>query len=363
MSSAPIPVLMLGAHPFKVKGGVSACVRNILASDIHREYRIHYLATMVGGPWLLKLAVAVRALAIFLFKLSFFRFTLVHVHGSKGASFYRKMIFIGLARLWKKKIIFHCHSGKFDQFYWEGWGWQKILIRWVLSWSERVVVLSPHWALFFSEIAPSSKLTILENAVPLIAYQWKRDPCPKTPGPTILFAGLLTPNKGVFDLMAVIPELVRTIPDLRVLLAGTGDLKKMQALLKTRRIEESVCLLGWVDPQDLIGYYHQAHLFVLPSYYEGLPMVMLEAMACGLPIVSTKVGGIPELIEEEVNGLLIAPGDRKALSKALSTLLSDPARRKKMAEANIQKIKEKYDLPIYIEKLKGLYREVLGEES
>lgn len=353
---------MIGAHPSRVKGGVSGWARNILFSDLVREYPIDYIATMVDGPWILKLSVAIRALFIYLFKLSFSRSPLVHVHGSKGASFYRKMVFIILAKVWGKKIVFHCHSGKFDQFYDQGPDWQKFLIRWVLSMSDAVVVLSSHWTSFFSQMVPASKLKVLLNAVPLADYQSAAARFPKSSEPTILFAGQFTENKGIFDLLSIIPELVTKIPTVKVLLAGSGDVKRIQALLRDSGIEGSVRLLGWVDSRKLIGLYHQSHLFVLPSYYEGSPMVMLEAMACGLPIVSTRVGGIPELVTEEVNGILINPGDRKTLLASLSRLLADPGLRDRMGLKNVEKIKEKYDIPIYIKKLKRLYRELLGEK-
>ena len=363
MSLFPKPILMIGAHPYKVKGGVSGCVRNILSSDIIKEYRIEYIATMVDGSWFLKLAVAVQAFFIFWYKLLIFRSPLVHVHGSKDASFYRKMLFMYLARIWRKKIIFHCHSGKFDQFYYSGPGWQKSLIRWVLSLSDRIVVLSPHWTAFFSQIAPASRLRVLENAVPLAYYQQEGAKYSKSMVPTILFAGLLTENKGIMDLLSIVPQLVEKDPTIKVLLAGSGDFKRIRAFMRSSGIEESVQLLGWVDPEQLTILYHQSHLFVLPSYYEGLPMVMLEAMACGLPIVSTRVGGIPELIQEGENGILIEPGDRKALVEALSALLADPIRRGEMAGKNIQKIREQYDIPVYVEKLRSLYRELLGENQ
>lgn len=359
MTKAPKPILMVGPHPDRVKGGISSWARNILSSELIKEYPIDYVATMVDGSWPLKLGTALRALFIFLYKLSFSRPLLVHVHGSKEASFYRKMFFMALARVWRIKIIFHCHSGKFDQFYLEERGWQKILIRKVLSLSDRVVVLSPHWACFFPQIVPASKLKVLENAVPLDSYQSKGAEFSKALEPTLLFAGLLTENKGLFDLLSIVPELVKKVPSLKVLLAGSGDVQKIQALLQSGHIEGSVKLLGWVDPQQLIGFYHQSHIFVLPSYYEGWPMVLLEAMACGLPIVGTRVGGIPELVEEGKNGILINPGDRKALLEALIALLADPVLREGIAQKNIKKIKEKYDMPVYIEKLKGLYREIL----
>jgi len=272
------------------------------------------------------------------------------------------MIFIALARVWRKKIIFHCHSGKFDQFYFKGRDWQRFLIRWVLSLSDRIVALSPRWTLFFSDILPKAKLAVLENAVPLDHFTSVKSRFPKASEPMVLFAGLLTENKGLFDLLAVLPDLVEKVPSTRVLLAGAGDFKKIRSILHDQGLEKAVDLLGWVDPEELIGWYHQAHLLVLPSYYEGLPMVLLEAMACGLPIVSTRVGGIPELITEGENGILIDPGDRSALLEALAVLLTDPLRQAEMGEKNRNKIKEQYDIPIYVHKLKNLYLEILGEK-
>jgi glycosyltransferase involved in cell wall biosynthesis len=206
-------------------------------------------------------------------------------------------------------------------------------------------------------------MVVLENAVSLDYYQPKGQPISKTIEPTLLFAGLLTENKGVFDLLFTLPKLVERVPSTRLLLAGSGDLKRISEVIKEYGMEESVSLTGWVDSETLLSYYHQAHLFVLPSYYEGLPFVMLEAMACGLPIVSTKVGGIPELIAPGLNGYLIHPGDREALLQTLVGLLDNQPLRETMGRNNIEKIKEKYDLPVYIEKLKSLYLEILGEKD
>ncbi len=364
MTDAPTPILMVGPHPDRVKGGISSWVRNILSSEMVKEYSIDYVATKVDDSKMVKMGWAVRAIFIFFWKIWTSKAKLVHIHGSHYASFYRKMVFILLAKIGRKKILFHCHGSRFDQFYHQGPNWQKILIRRILSFCNRVIILSPYWETFFSEFLDSSRLVILENAIPLNAYQSVSvEERKKSNGPVILFAGEVGERKGIYDLLSVIPDLVRQVPRITLLLAGNGELDKVRFVAESLNIETHLQLTGWVPAEKMTQFYLQADLFVLPSYHEGMPMAILEAMACGLPVVSTRVGGIAELIKEGENGFLINPGDRQALLEALLVLLADPVLRENMALKNIQKVKDQYDMPGYLKKLKGLYREILEEKS
>jgi glycosyltransferase involved in cell wall biosynthesis len=357
------PILMLGAHPERVKGGVSTCARNILSSDLVKDYPITYIATKVDGSNLVKLGVAIQAVFLFLWKLGTINVALIHIHGSHYASFYRKMIFILLAKMAGKKVLFHCHGSRFDQFYLKGPSWQKRLIRKILSLCDRVVVLSPFWKTFFEEFLDVNLLSILPNAIILSNYQSPGNKEKKLGGkPIVLFAGEVGERKGVYDLLAVIPRLVLKFPQVTVRFAGNGDLEKIRHTVKSLKIEEHVELTDWVTSETLIDYYYESVLFVLPSYHEGLPMAILEAMACGLAVVSTRVGGIPELIREGENGFLIDPGDQGGLEEALSALLADPSRREQMGRNNIEKIRDEYEMSVYSARLRDLYRELLGEQ-
>jgi len=361
MPADRISVVIIAPDPDRVKGGMSTWVRNILASELTREYPLEFIATYVEDRPLIKFGVVLRAFFIFLYKLATLNFDLAHIHVSQKGSFYRKLIFILLAKAGRKKVLLHCHGSRFDQFYQKGPSWQKALIRWGLSLCDGVVTLSPQWNEFYSQIMEPGRLRILENAIPLQNYQ-------RPPGHekslsknlVVLFAGEVGERKGAYDLLAIVPDLIGQVPQARVLLAGNGDPIRIGTAIQSFQIEDRLQWLGWVSPEEMIGIYHQADIFVLPSYHEGLPMAILEAMACGLPIVSTKVGGIPELIEEGENGILIHPGDRVALLNSLASLLNDPILREHMALKNVQKIREQYDIPIYIQKLKNLYGDILG---
>lgn len=362
MSHSSFSILMIGPHPDRVKGGVSSCVRNILSSDLVKEYPIDYMATKVDGSKAVKLVTALQAIVFFPWKLWRLKPALVHIQGSHYASFYRKMVFILLAKLSRKKVLFHCHGSRFDEFYQKGPFWQKILIKNILSLCDRVIVLSSYWKIFFSGFLEPSSLRVLENAIPLERYYSLKGRREKMAGsPIILFAGEVGERKGAYDLLNVIPDLIHQFPRLIIQLAGNGDLDKVTAVAESLEIQKHIQLLGWVSSDKMIALYYQADIFVLPSYHEGLPMAILEAMACGLPVVSTRVGGIPELVSGGENGILVDPGDRPALLASLTTLLADPALRDKMGQNNVQKVREEYDIPMYIKKLKNYYREILGE--
>jgi glycosyltransferase involved in cell wall biosynthesis len=130
----------------------------------------------------------------------------------------------------------------------------------------------------------------------------------------------LNPLKGLSYLIKAMTE----VKEGKLLIIGAGSEKeKSESLVHELGLENRVFLIGWVDHKGVWSYLKQSTVFVLPSLSEGTPRAILEAMMCGLPVVATKVGGIPEMIEDGVNGLLVSPKNEKALAKALTHVLSD----------------------------------------
>jgi glycosyltransferase involved in cell wall biosynthesis len=149
----------------------------------------------------------------------------------------------------------------------------------------------------------------------------------------VLFLAWLHEDKGVLDLVKAMPIVLGSVPDATFVLAGSGDADSIANLARSLRVEHALRLPGWVNGKGKGDLLRQSDVFVLPSYYEALPVGVLEAMACGVPVVATAVGGIPDVILDRVNGLLIEPGQPDALARAIVTILTDDALRSRLREA------------------------------
>lgn len=352
---SPRLIVMLGTAT-TTKGGVAAAIASFLQSGLFRDLPVLHLPTHTDGGRGAKLRIMLAALGRFVPLLIRGRVGLVHAHSASDASFWRKSAFIALALLFRRPVIFHLHGGGFLDFYRHRAGpVGRGVIRWVLSRS-RIVVLSDRWAARLTEITKNQRIVVIPNMIDPASFAMAR----RGRGYNVLFLGRLEKEKGVYDLLAAAAEIKSGGTPIRLMLAGEGD----AAAVKQRAAElglESVELLGWVSGGGKMSALQRANLFVLPSYIENMPVSILEAMAAGLPIVATGVGGIPDIVEDGVSGILVAPGDRPALAAALRRLLQDEALRNEMGEAAIRAVEARFSRDKVVPRLEALYRE-LGME-
>jgi glycosyltransferase involved in cell wall biosynthesis len=125
----------------------------------------------------------------------------------------------------------------------------------------------------------------------------------------------------------------------------------------------NVTLLGAVPPQELGALYKKASIFVLPSvWYEGFPTVLLEAMSYGLPVVCSRIGGLPEIVEDGINGLLYEPGNADELADRIRTLWQNPALRQRLGEAGRKKLNKEYDANRLLDRIFEIYEKVISEK-
>ncbi|MDZ7722125.1 MAG: glycosyltransferase family 4 protein [candidate division KSB1 bacterium] len=166
-------------------------------------------------------------------------------------------------------------------------------------------------------------------------------------------------RKGVHDLLAAAVQLKKNWTDFTVYLMGPGDQRSVQDMITGHALETHVNCLGVLNATEKWKYYHKAWCFCLPSYAEGFPLVLLEAMAAGLPIVSSRAGGIPDMIDDCRHGYLLNPGDVQGIAASIDTVWKEPARREKMAALNRQRVKRNYTIERCADKISQLYQELL----
>jgi glycosyltransferase involved in cell wall biosynthesis len=179
------------------------------------------------------------------------------------------------------------------------------------------------------------------------------------------YVGWLIPIKGVAYLVSAMAKVAEKNPKSLLVLVGKGDDKgeeeiKLKEQVEKAGLTDKVLFLGWrSDVDEIMGCFD---IFVLPSLNEGMGRVLVEAMAAGLPIVASRVGGIPDLVKDGKNGLLVPPADSSALAKAISDLLEDKEKRKRMGEVGT-KICQQYSTEAMVEQIDDLYRELLEKCS
>jgi glycosyltransferase involved in cell wall biosynthesis len=161
---------------------------------------------------------------------------------------------------------------------------------------------------------------------------------------SVLCVCRLVPEKGLDVLVRAIASIVRSGAEVRLVIVGSGPLEDaLRRSVQQLGLEGRVSFEGAVGQDDMASYYANADVFCLPSFAEGVPVVLMEAMATGRPVVATRITGIPELIEDGVSGLLVAPGSLEQLVGALERLAASHELREQMGLAGRQKVEEEFD--------------------
>lgn len=354
-------VAMLGPSR-NVRGGVAAAVNALLDSMPPDAPSIRYIATHVDGPKLVKAGAAVAGIVRLFGAILLWRCDFVHVHMASRASFVRKSMIVGISRFLKRKVIVHVHGAEFDLFFGSSRALTKRAISRTLASADLVVALSEVWREKLAEMSPTAVIRVLPNPVATWEFSAVASGRPPVPdgGGHVLFLGAFNERKGIYDLMDAVPLVVSERERVVFDLGGDQEIDEVRRLVEERGLQDNVQILGWVRGAEKMEAFRRAHLLVLPSYSEGLPIAVLEALAAGLPLVTTPVGGIPELIVDGVNGLLVTPGDVEAIAVAIVRLLSSGKLRAKMSAANLELARAKHDARSVTLTLCEWYREMSG---
>lgn len=351
-------IIMLGTSP-DANGGIASVVSLYKQEGIFERQNIRYLSTHTNGGKTKKLTILLLALLKFSIMLATKRIEAVHVHAAADLSFWRKSIFVCIACLFAVPSIYHLHSGRFPAYYNRSSTFRKNMMKYLLRKAKYIVVVSDalnEWA--ESLVKKSNVITILNPVViPDTVNDSEREKS------TILFLGRLGEAKGTFDLLNAMKIVTTSLPESRLILCGDGMIDRTRSIIKSLELEKNVQLPGWVDNNTRTNLLRKATIFVLPSYAEGLPMSVLEAMSSGLAVVATTVGGIPELITDSAQGILIRPGDVEALAAAIIRLIETPDERSRLASAARTKTATMFTRENTTGRLEKLYRDIRTSNS
>jgi glycosyltransferase involved in cell wall biosynthesis len=353
--SAKKKIIMLGTG-LDTMGGISAVVNVYRAAGLFARFPILHIATHCDGGSVKKLKTVLLALLRFVPLLLTGQVALVHIHVASRASFWRKSVFFLVAFLFRVPTILHLHGGGFQVFFEQECGTLgQRFVRYIYNKSSRVVVLSGKWKTWVQSISVNPHVVAIYNPVqmPATAFAWDDRRAGE-----VLFLGKMGKLKGSYDLLDAVATVRTLQPDLHLMLGGDGEQERVQQRANELGIAAQVQLLGWIQGADKERVLAQSMLYVLPSYHEGLPMSILEAMAAGMPILSTVVGGIPEAVTDGVEGFLIEAGDVAALADRMQRILADPLLARRMGEAARRKVETTFSSQAVLPHIERLYMDL-----
>lgn len=305
-------VLMIGEY-FKhnAPGGMAA----VLAS--YNEYfeNMQFIPTWRNGNILVKIWYAVYSYVYFIWYMLFVRSVkIVHVQGAAFASFERNVFFVKVGKLFGKKVVMHMHCADFESYYNPSKHKQRIVD--TINACDLYLVLSDSWKQYFESIGvKSSIIKVLNNTItPPVTKKVKRS----TDILNLLYLGVIGQRKGIYDILNALKDNKEIFEGKVVLrIGGNQEEEKLQACINEYGLQGLVKFEGFVSGEKKIECLNWADVYILPSFNEGLPIGILEAMSYRHPIISTPVGGIPEVVKDGVNGIMVEPGNVQEIAKAI----------------------------------------------
>lgn len=346
-------VLSIGCEYKSPKGGIAQILYNY-ANFVYSTFK--FIPISGKGNKFIKLLKMIRGMFCFIVKISTNpSIKIIHIHTASNNSFRRSAMYVKLARVFNKKVIIHVHGGEFEKFYEKN----KELVTNTLDSCNCIICLSKKWSVFFKQIAKCKRIEVVNNVIP---YPEKRI-IEKDGKLHILFLGLLCKQKGIYDLLNVLVNHREVFGNKIVLhIGGNGETKQVKSYIHEHQIEEFVKIEGWVDGDRKKELLSLCSVYVLPSYAEGLPMSILEAMAYRMVIISTRVGGIPEIVEDGLNGFLYTPGDQGGLYKGLMFFLDNPSLVQEFGNCSYN-IVQAFFPNVVGKQLEKIYLDILNEEE
>lgn len=352
----PIKVLMVGSSQ-KVKGGITSVISQLLSVEWDNyDVKMSFVPTFIDGNNLKKVLYYIYSylkIVIILFSQSP---NIVHIHMSHNGSFHRKYYILKLCKLFRKKTIIHLHSSEFVDFYEKSNQTNKDKIHWFLKSCNYIFVLGNEWEKRILEIEPEAKTVILNNTVKIPAYVEKNI----NEEIKITFLGVLVERKGVGDLIEAVNLLKKeglfSSHNVKFEIGGVGPLEsQLKSTVNQCELNSYFNFLGWIEGHSKTELLKKSDIFVLPSYNEGLPISILEAISYALPVISTNVGSIEEAVIENENGNLFEPGNISQLKLLLEKLIKDSQLRKSYSQYSRKLAESKFSDEKYYNTISEVY--------
>ncbi len=363
-----IKVMMIGPGS-GIEGDINILVDTILPY-LNSHVQLYYFPTASNRPLRKSGRISIKNLLIALDQFSRLRRSIkkfhphvLHIHTSHGIAWLKDTIYIWTAKILKSKVILHLHSPDFSVFYARCSSISRLYTRVMLSKVDAVITVSENWKHCLSKILPEPKIITIMNCIQSSGNS--ENPVRKH---RVLYGFLRADSvnkKAMVDLADAFARVKTNELEVQFWLEGInepqGNAEAIHQKLIDLQILDRCQFLGEISEGKRREYLSDMDFFIFPSYDGGLPMALLEGMAEGKAVISTSVGGIPEVIRDGYNGFLVKPGDVEMLADRINTLLYHHDLCVQMGKNSLEIAREKLGVQSYINKLVGIYEGLFYE--
>lgn len=330
-------------------GGISSVLKMYERMEFWKEYKCAWLETQVNKGMALKLWYMIKAYITMLFIVP--RYDIIHFHTVPGRSITMQMPVFLYSLLWRKKTIIHIHVGDVMILDHKNDG----LFKYVLAKATKVVVLADSFK-GIMEDAFNVKAEVLYNPIDYIENLETENK-----EKYILFASIARPNKGYDTLLKAYRIIAERHPEWGLVMAGFGDSRQAKDLICELGLTEKVTIHKWCDRATMNNLYSNAGIFCIASLKEGFPMTFLEAASYGVPIVTTPVGGLKDVIENESNCMVFDFNNHTMLAEQIIKLIENQALRENISKELVSLIKTRFSAYTINKEIVEFYKRVNKE--
>lgn len=334
----------------KTRGGITSVVKAHETGEQWLKYHCRWIETHRDGAAWRKIWYFTTAIIEYIVLLPFY--DIVHIHVGLRTSVDRKLIFAKLAKLAGKKIIIHFHPATekhlFDSKF-------SIKIHHLFEYADKLIVLSPQWIKWINAAYPHNKfdMQVIYNPCPIVNREASHEEY-------ILYAGTLSERKGYNRLLTAFSMIAKDYPNWKIKFAGNGAIEEAKKLQKELGIAQNqVEYLGWVSGKEKDETFQKASIYCLPSWGEGFPMGVLDALAYGIPVITTPVGGMEQVLHHGKDCLIFDTYNIDALANALKQMMGDESLRTDIVHEADKLVNTCFNIQFINTEIGEIYREIL----
>jgi len=329
----------------RMKGGVSTVIKTMETSYLWDKYGCRWLECQINASVVMKVLYLLRGMFLALFLVP--QYKIIHFHTTPGNSIRVQLLIFLYARLWRRRIILHLHVGNQLQN-----SADDKVFAWCCRRADAIITLGNVWKQYIP-IDDMSRIHVIYNPAPPVSN-------PKTPEKYFLFAAYLDIVYKAYDTLIKGWAIVtRTHPDWKLVICGAGEVDNLMRYVREEGVEDSIDFRGWIDGEYKQQVFAHAYGYIMTSVLEGLPMSILESLARGVPVITTPVGNLPELLVNEQNALIFDFNDAQGMADCVNRLIEDNSLRQALVAEGQQLVQKKLTEQSFARGVDELYKLLL----